>query len=119
MCLQIAMWGGYAPEAGSLQLRLSEAVGNQMRLVMWRWLLSAVTFGLDYCGAILNFVCVALPIATGKFLRLYTNYKHGLCTIHMYSCANHWNILTSEGQFAVIISIVNGRSRRFVSWPIQ
>lgn len=63
--LQIAMWGGNAAEAASLQLRLSEAVSNQRRLVMWRWLLSAVTYALDYCGAVLNFVCVALPIATG------------------------------------------------------
>lgn len=39
---------------------------NQRVLVYWRWLLSAVTCALDYAGAVLNFMCVALPVAAGK-----------------------------------------------------
>ena len=49
-----------------LQKQLSIAIANQKHLVLWRWLLTAVTLALDYAGAILNFVCVALPVASGE-----------------------------------------------------
>ena len=62
---QVALWYGNEREQEHLQHKLEAAVGNQLRLVMWRWLLSATTIALDYAGAILNFACVALPIAAG------------------------------------------------------
>ena len=63
---QIALWKGGLAELEMLQKNLDGALTNQLRLVMWKWLLSAATYALDYAGAVLNFVCVALPIAAGK-----------------------------------------------------
>lgn len=72
LCLQIALWKGNEVELFVLQKNLQTAISNQQRLVMWKWLLSAVTHALDYAGAVLNFVCVALPVASGN--HLYTSW---------------------------------------------
>lgn len=86
IALQIALWKGNVPELQVLQKDLSAAVRNQQRLVMWRWLLSAVTHALDYAGAILNFVCVALPVASGNLSRiLKLNRKNKLVQGLLYS----------------------------------
>ena len=66
MGLQIAMWGGGCAEHAHLLHRLEAAVANQGRLVMLRWLLTATTLALDYAGAVLNYACVALPVAAGE-----------------------------------------------------
>ncbi len=86
--LQIAMWKGNTAELAVLQKHLSTAIGNQQRLVLWRWLLSAVTHALDYAGAILNFVCVALPVAAGICLsfRFILLASHGPVFISPYFC---------------------------------
>lgn len=63
---QIALSSGQTTELELLQSDLERAVRNQQRLVLWRWLLSALTHSLDYSGAILNYICVALPVAAGK-----------------------------------------------------
>lgn len=63
-------------EAKMLEKRLRFAIANQKHLVLWRWLLSAVTFALDYAGAVLNFVCVALPVATGKSSTFVDHNSH-------------------------------------------
>lgn len=60
------MWAGQEAELAHVQQHLSAAIRNQLRLVLWRWLLDAVTIALDYAGAVLNFVCVALPVAAGE-----------------------------------------------------
>ena len=76
MVRQIAMWSGQAPELDTLNSALEAAVINQQRLVMWRWLLGALTHAIGYAGAILNFVCVALPIAAGELIKVEHQMKH-------------------------------------------
>ena len=62
---QVALWGGLYLEQCWLDNHLSHVISMHKRLAYWRWGLSACTTAFDYTGAILNYGCVALPIALG------------------------------------------------------
>ena len=62
---EAALYRAGAAEGAALEAALLPVLSNQLRLVMWRWLLTACTTGLEYAGALLNYTCIALVIFTG------------------------------------------------------
>lgn len=65
-CLtEAALYRAGAAEEAALDAALLPLLSNQLRLVMWRWLLTACTTGLEYAGALLNYTCIALVVFTG------------------------------------------------------
>ncbi len=53
-------------ERAQLDRALQPVLSNQLQLVMWRWLLTACTVGLEYAGALLNYTCLGLVVFTGE-----------------------------------------------------
>ena len=62
---EITLYRAGAAERIHLDHALQPVLANQLRLVMWRWLLSACTTGLEYAGALLNYSCLGLVVFTG------------------------------------------------------
>ncbi|KAK9816885.1 hypothetical protein WJX72_006703 [[Myrmecia] bisecta] len=50
-----------------LDATLAAALANQARLVVWHWLLSLSTYGIEYSGALLNYICIAIPVFAGAW----------------------------------------------------
>lgn len=67
---EITLYRAGAAESTHLDQALQPVLANQLRLVMWRWLLSACTTGLEYAGALLNYSCLGLVVFTGGALQL-------------------------------------------------
>ncbi|DBB08479.1 TPA: ATP-binding cassette sub- D member 4, variant 2 [Trebouxia sp. C0006] len=63
---EITLYRAGAAERIHLDHALQPVLANQLRLVMWRWLLSACTTGLEYAGALLNYSCLGLVVFTGN-----------------------------------------------------
>ena len=51
-----------AAELLVLNTSLSNVLGNQARVVLWRWVLHAVATTLDYAGSLLNYCCIAYAL---------------------------------------------------------
>ncbi|DBA94773.1 TPA: ATP-binding cassette sub- D member 4 [Trebouxia sp. C0004] len=62
---EVTLYRAGAAERTHLERALQPVLANQLRLVMWRWLLSACTTGLEYAGALLNYSCLVLVVFTG------------------------------------------------------
>ena len=45
-------------------------LANGGKLVLWRWLLAATSFALDYAGSLLTYVCVSIPVFSGVAMAL-------------------------------------------------
>eukprot|EP01025_Chloroclados_australasicus_P028012 TRINITY_DN2771_c0_g4_i1.p1 TRINITY_DN2771_c0_g4~~TRINITY_DN2771_c0_g4_i1.p1 ORF type:complete len:820 (+),score=47.07 TRINITY_DN2771_c0_g4_i1:97-2556(+) len=58
----IAMYCSWKEELSNINMELNNAIINQRKIVMWSWLLGAITKTLDYTGATLNYVCLALVV---------------------------------------------------------
>ena len=71
---EVTMYQAGCAEEEHLDHALQPVLSNQLRLVMWRWLLSACTTGLEYAGALLNYTCLGLVVFTGKS-----------CAVQLYS----------------------------------
>jgi len=56
---EVALSSGQAPERRVLRHRLAEAAGNQRALAFRRWALAGVSKGLEYAGALVNYLLVA------------------------------------------------------------
>ena len=75
---EITLYRAGAAERTHLDHALRPVLANQLRLVMWRWLLSTCTTGLEYAGALLNYSCLGLVVFTGgafSWLSAGTRYK--------------------------------------------
>jgi ABC-type uncharacterized transport system fused permease/ATPase subunit len=62
---EVTLYRAGAAERTHLDHALQPVLANQLRLVMWWWLLSACTTGLEYAGALLNYSCLGLVVFTG------------------------------------------------------
>ena len=62
---ELAQYRAGAAEKAALDAALMPVLSNQLRLLMWRWLLTACTTGLEYTGALLNYTCIGLLVFTG------------------------------------------------------
>ena len=62
---ELALYRAGAAEKAALDSALMPVLSNQLRLLMWRWLLTACTTGLEYTGALLNYTCIGLVVFTG------------------------------------------------------
>ncbi|DBA85148.1 TPA: ATP-binding cassette sub- D member 4 [Trebouxia sp. C0005] len=62
---EVTLYRAGEAEKTRLNHALQPVLANQLRLVMWRWLLSACTTGLEYAGALLNYSCLGLVVFTG------------------------------------------------------
>ena len=62
---ELALYRAGAAEGPALEAALTPLLSNQLRLLMWRWLLTACTTGLEYTGALLNYTCIGLVVFTG------------------------------------------------------
>lgn len=65
---EVALYKAAEAEKAHLELLLQPVLANQLRLVMWRWLLNACITGLDYAGALLTYTCLGLLVFTGSYL---------------------------------------------------
>lgn len=63
---EVALYKAGETEKAHLELLLQPVLANQLRLVMWRWLLNACITGLDYAGALLTYTCLGLLVFTGR-----------------------------------------------------
>lgn len=72
---ELALYRAGAAEEAALDTALMPVLSNQLRLLMWRWLLTACTTGLEYTGALLNYSCIALIVFTGM-LYLHPSLPH-------------------------------------------
>eukprot|EP01026_Neomeris_dumetosa_P001913 TRINITY_DN1049_c0_g1_i5.p1 TRINITY_DN1049_c0_g1~~TRINITY_DN1049_c0_g1_i5.p1 ORF type:complete len:830 (-),score=95.28 TRINITY_DN1049_c0_g1_i5:72-2561(-) len=61
----VAMYQEWKPELEHLDGLLQYTLSNQYRIVMWTWLLIALTKMLEYTGSTLNYVCIALAVFGG------------------------------------------------------
>lgn len=62
---ELALYRAGAAEGAALEAALAPLLSNQLSLLMWRWLLTACTTGLEYTGALLNYTCIGLVVFTG------------------------------------------------------
>ena len=62
---EVTLYRAGAAERTQLDHKLQPVLANQLRLVMWRWLLGACMTGLEYAGALLNYSCLGLVVFTG------------------------------------------------------
>lgn len=62
---ELALYRAGAAEEAALEAVLAPLLSNQLQLLMWRWLLTACTTGLEYTGALLNYTCIGLVVFTG------------------------------------------------------
>ena len=67
---EITLCKAGAAEQAHLNSALQPVLANQLRLVMWHWLLTACTTGLEYAGALLNYSCIGLVVFTGELIAL-------------------------------------------------
>ncbi|KAL3160894.1 hypothetical protein ABBQ38_009286 [Trebouxia sp. C0009 RCD-2024] len=66
---ELALYRAGAAEGAALEAALAPLLSNQLSLLMWRWLLTACTTGLEYTGALLNYTCIGLVVFTGGLPR--------------------------------------------------
>jgi len=78
---EITLYRAGAAERTHLDHALQPVLANQLRLVMWRWLLSACTTGLEYAGALLNYSCLGLVVFTGGAFTRHS-LQHRMHTSH-------------------------------------
>lgn len=62
---EVALYKAAEAEKAHLQQLLQPVLANQLRLVMWRWLLNGCITGLDYAGALLTYTCLGLVVFSG------------------------------------------------------
>ena len=62
---ELALYRAGAAEKAALDAALMPLLSNQLMLLMWRWLLTVCTTGLEYTGALLNYTCIGLVVFTG------------------------------------------------------
>ena len=75
---ELALYRAGAAEEAALDAALTPVLSNQLRLLMWRWLLTACTTGLEYTGALLNYTCIGLVVFTGML------HHHPFCNAKEY-----------------------------------
>ena len=63
----VAIHDGGETEKVALEESFEQVAGNQRLLMFWHLLLGACTKVLEYVGAALNYICVAIPVFAGKF----------------------------------------------------
>eukprot|EP00963_Diacronema_lutheri_P008532 scaffold762_cov363-Pavlova_lutheri.AAC.19 len=63
----VAIHDGGAIERAALECSFKKVANNQRLLLFWHLLLGACTKVLEYAGAALNYICVAIPVFAGKF----------------------------------------------------
>ena len=63
---EITLYKAGTAEQNTLESSLEAVLSTQLRLVMWRWLLTACTIALEYAGALLNYSCLGLVVFTGR-----------------------------------------------------
>lgn len=73
---EVTLYRAGEAEKTRLNHALQPVLANQLRLVMWRWLLSACTTGLEYAGALLNYSCLGLVVFTGGACSWHTFQHH-------------------------------------------
>lgn len=62
---EVAMWRGSKAERAELEREVEQVKAASWALLLWQYGLAASTSGLEYAGALLNYVCVAIPIFGG------------------------------------------------------
>lgn len=84
---EVTLYRAGAAESTHLDQALQPVLANQLRLVMWRWLLSACTTGLEYAGALLNYSCLGLVVFTGRAFSWHS-LQHCMHASHtIFECA--------------------------------
>ncbi len=79
----IALSDGAEAERVALDGVLDSVLANQVRLVWGHTALAASTAVLEYSGALLNFVCLAVPIFSGKQSdRCNDDHAHVCSSLH-------------------------------------
>uniref|UniRef100_A0A7S3UBF9 ABC transporter domain-containing protein n=1 Tax=Picocystis salinarum TaxID=88271 RepID=A0A7S3UBF9_9CHLO len=63
----VAIHDGGETEKVALEESFKQVASNQRLLMFWHLLLGACTKVLEYVGAALNYICVAIPVFAGKF----------------------------------------------------
>ncbi|KAK9792729.1 hypothetical protein WJX73_009843 [Symbiochloris irregularis] len=62
---QVALAGGGPAEAAHLDHLLQKTLANQQLIVLWSWLLAAITAGLDYFGSLVTYLAIAYAVWSG------------------------------------------------------
>ena len=62
---EVTLYRAGTAEQSNLEDSLEPVLSTQLRLVLWRWLLTACTIALEYAGALLNYSCLGLIVFTG------------------------------------------------------
>ena len=62
---QVAVWGGGQAETAHLNSRLVHALANQQVVVLWSWMMAAVTASLDYIGSLVTYLAIAYAVWSG------------------------------------------------------
>lgn len=97
---ELALYRAGAVEEAALEAALAPLLRNQLRLLMWRWLLTACTTGLEYTGALLNYTCIGLVVFTGALQCCPFCHTNVTCLRHktMNACCRlyHYALLVKE-----------------------
>eukprot|EP00884_Botryococcus_braunii_P011524 jgi/Botrbrau1/20372/Bobra.0006s0035.1 len=62
---EVAMWRGTGAERAELEREVEGLRRASLCLLMWQWALAGCSTALEYSGALLNYLCVAIPIFGG------------------------------------------------------
>eukprot|EP00798_Chlamydomonas_sp_ICE-L_P031168 gene31168-6310_t len=61
----ISLWRGASAELAGVTDPFTALAKNQLGLVLWRWALGLITTALDYSGAMVAYLCVAVAVFSG------------------------------------------------------